>query len=105
MKNPVVLDTRDLGWQMGVIAFREKEMQRQARAKQLELFVKAYNQACDSINKHGVAYYRDLIKERCKLKVELADSLPKDLKFVHAQGPRQEDVDRAEKWLEKGRVR
>ena len=51
MKNPVVLDTRDLGWQMGVIAFREKEMQRQARGKQLELFVKAYNQACDSINK------------------------------------------------------
>ena len=99
MKNPVVLDTRDLGWQMGVIAFREKEMQRQARAKQLELFVKAYNQACDSINKYGVAHYRDLIKERCKLKAELVDSLPKDLKFRHAQGPRQEDVERVEAYL------
>ena len=101
MKNPVVLDTRDLGWQMGVIAFREKEMQRQARAKQLELFVKAYNQACDSINKYGVAYYRDLIKNQCKLKAELVDSLPKNLKFVRAQGPRQEDIERAEKWLGK----
>ena len=82
-----------------VIAFREKEMQRQARAKQLELFVKAYNQACDSINKYGVTYYRDLIKNRCKLKAELVDSLPKNLKFMHAQGPRQEDVARAEAYL------
>ena len=87
------------------LAFAALTASAQTLANQLELFVKAYNQACDSINKHGVAYYRDLIKERCKLKVELADSLPKDLKFVHAQGPRQEDVDRAEKWLEKGRVR
>ena len=101
MKNPVVMDTRDLGWQMGVIAFREKEMQRQARGKQLELFVKAYNQACDSINKHGVTYYRDLIKDRMMLKAELVDSLPKNLKYNHAQGPRQDDVNRAEKWLEK----
>jgi NitT/TauT family transport system substrate-binding protein len=105
MKNPVVLDTRDLGWQMGVIAFREKEMQRQARGKQLELFVKAYNQACDSINKYGVAHYREIINSRFKLKKELVDSLPKDLKFAHAKGPRQEDMERAEKWLEKGRVR
>jgi NitT/TauT family transport system substrate-binding protein len=74
-------------------------MQRQARAKQLELFVKAYNQACDSINKYGVAHYRDLIKKRCKLKEELVDSLPKDLKFRHAQGPRQEDVERVEAYL------
>jgi NitT/TauT family transport system substrate-binding protein len=105
MKNPVVLDTRDLEWQMGVIAFREKEMQRQARGKQLELFVKAYNQACDSINKYGVAHYREIINSRFKLKAELVDSLPKDLKFAHAKGPRQEDMERAEKWLEKGRVR
>lgn len=98
MKNPVVLDTRDLGWQMGVIAFREKEMQRQARGQQLQLFVKAYNQACDSINKYGVAHYREIISKRCNLKAELVDSLPKDLKFAHAKGPRQEDVERAERY-------
>jgi NitT/TauT family transport system substrate-binding protein len=105
MKNPVVLDTRDLGWQMGVIAFREKEMLRQARGKQLELFVKAYNQACDSINKYGVAHYREIINSRFKLKAELVDSLPKDLKFAHAKGPRQEDMERAEKWLTNGNNR
>ena len=105
MKNPVVLDTRDLGWQMGVIAFREKEMLRQARGKQLELFVKAYNQACDSINKYGVAHYREIINSRFKLKAELVDSLPKDLKFAHAEGPRQEDMERAEKWLTNGNNR
>lgn len=99
MKNPVVLDTRDLGWQMGVIAFREKEMQRQARGQQLQLFVKAYNQACDSINKYGVAHYREIISKRCNLKAELVDSLPKDLKFAHAKGPQQEDVERAERYV------
>lgn len=101
MKHTVVLDTRSLGWQMGVLAFREKEMQRQARSKQLELFVKAYNQACDSINKYGLTYYRDVIVKRCKLKEEMVDSLPKDLKYAHAAGPRQEDIAIVEKWMEK----
>jgi NitT/TauT family transport system substrate-binding protein len=80
-------------------------MQRQARGKQLELFVKAYNQACDSINKYGVAHYREIINSRFKLKKELVDSLPKDLKFAHAKGPRQEDMERAEKWLTNGNNR
>ena len=100
MKHQVVLDTRSLDWQMGVVAFREKEMQRQARGKQLDLFVKAYNQACDSINKHGVQYYRDIIEKRCRMKAELIDSLPKNLKYAHAKGPRQQDMDVAQKWLE-----
>lgn len=101
MKHPVVLDTRALGWQMGVIAFRDVEMSRDARSRQLKFFVKAYNQACDSINKHGVMRYRDLLEQRCKLKKELLDSLPADLKFAHASGPRQQDMDVAEKWLER----
>ena len=101
MKHTVILDTRSLGWQMGVLAFREKEMQRQARGKQLELFVKAYNQACDSINKYGLTHYRDVIAKRCKLKKEMVDSLPKNVKFAHATGPRQEDIAIVEKWMQK----
>lgn len=101
MKHAVVLDTRSLGWQMGVLVFREKEMQRQARSKQLDLFVKAYNQACDSINKYGLTHYRDIIVKRCRLKKEMVDSLPKNLKYAHAAGPRQEDFAIVEKWMEK----
>ena len=102
-KNPVVLDTRTLKMQPGVLAFREKEMRRQVRAQQLELFTKAYNQACDSINKYGYGHYRNLIVTYCKIKPELVDSLPdvKQCKYERAHGPQQRDMTLVEQWLEK----
>lgn len=101
MKNIVVLDTRKLDIQMGVIAFRDKEMRRPERHKQLELFVKAYNAACDSINKYGFGRYRDLIVKNCGVEAAVVDSLPKDIKYQHAIGPRQKDIERAQNWLSK----
>ena len=68
MKHAVVYDTKKEDLQLGVIVFREKEMQRQARSQQFELLMNAYNQACDSINKYGVHHYRDLIEKRCHIK-------------------------------------
>lgn len=100
-KNSVMLDSRKLDIRMGVLAFHEKEMRRPERKRQLDLFVKAYNAACDSINKKGVRHYRDLIAKKCGVTVAVADSLPKDIKFEHAAGPRQQDIDRAGKWLNK----
>lgn len=101
MKNVVVLDTRKLDMQMGVIVFRDKEMRRPERHKQLDLFVKAYNAACDSINKYGVKRYRDLIVKNCGVENAVVDSLPKDINYHHAIGPRQKDIDYVEKWLNK----
>jgi NitT/TauT family transport system substrate-binding protein len=99
LKNNVVYDTRKEDILLGVLAFREKEMQHQERAKQLELLVNAYNQACDSINKYGVRKYLDVIVKRCRVKKNLADSLPDRLRFDHAQGPREKDIKLVEKWL------
>jgi len=101
MKHTVVMDSRDVKLQLGVLAFREKEMRRQARAKQLALFIKAYNQACDTINKYGIAHYRDILTDRYKLKTALVDSIPQNIRFQHAHGPRQQDVTFVEQWLEK----
>lgn len=101
LKNPVVMDSRDVKMQLGVLAFRDKEMQRKERAKQLQLFIKAYDQACDSINKYGVAYYRKIFIDRYKFKATLVDSIPKDIRFQHAHSPRQEDMTVAEKWHER----
>ncbi len=98
-KNPVVLDTRRLDMQMGVMVFREKEMRHPERHKQLELLVQAYNAACDSINEKGVTFYRDLIVKKCGVTKAVVDSLPKNFKYQHAVGPRQKDMDRAQKWL------
>lgn len=101
MKHHKVLDTRSLNWQMGVIAFREQEVSRKARAKQLAQFVKAYNQACDSINKYGIMRYKDIMEHRFKLEKGQVDSLPDNIKFQHAKAPRQSDIDIVTKWLEK----
>ena len=101
MKHHVVYDSRTTKMQPGVLAFREKEMRHPERAKQLMLFVKAYNQACDSINKNGFKRYRDIIMRECNVRKEVVDSLP-DVKknpYIYVQGPRQEDVAQVEKWL------
>ncbi len=99
MKHPVLVDSRKTQRQLGVLAFREKEMRRLARGKQLNLFVKAYNQACDSINKYGVRHYRDLIVNYCQVRRELVDSLPQNLKYAHTHGPQMQDVEAVNKWL------
>lgn len=98
-KNAVIADTRTMNCQLGVIAFRDKEMQRSARAHQLALLLKAYNMACDTINKYGLDRYRSLIVKRCRVKKEVVDSLPKTIRYHHANGPRQQDVTMAEKWI------
>ena len=99
MKHGVVYDTQKEDLQLGVLVFNEKEMRHQERGQQLELFMNAYNQACDSINKYGVLHYRDLIVKRCKMKANMVDSLPKDIKYVRAKGPRETDIALVEKWL------
>ena len=101
MKHQVIYDSRTTKMQPGVLAFREKEMRHPERAKQLMSFVKAYNQACDSINKNGFKHYRGIIMRECNIRKEVVDSLP-DVKknpYVYVQGPRQEDVALIEKWL------
>jgi len=101
MKHHAVIDSRNLGVQLGVLAFREKEMRRQGRSQQYQLFIQAYNQACDSINKYGIAHFRNLIIDKCSVKGETVDSLPKTIRFQHTRGPREQDVKIVEQWLNK----
>ena len=80
-KHNVLADSRQQGVQAGALVFGADEMRRPERAKQLALLVKAYNKACDMINEKGLHHYRQLIAARCKVPVNVVDSLPKDLKF------------------------
>ena len=97
-KHKLLLDTRKLDWNMGVIAFREKPMKDVDRKRQYDVFVKAYNQACDSINKNGIANYAHLMEKYCRTRREALDSIPKT-KFHHAVGPREKDMMLAEKYI------
>ena len=98
-KHKVLLDTRQEDIQMGVIAFREKGMAEQNRKKQMEVFLKGYNDACDSINKFGVRHYKDVIRKYYTISEPALKSLPDTLKYNHAEAPRQKDVERAQQWL------
>jgi NitT/TauT family transport system substrate-binding protein len=66
---------------------------------EVDAFVKGYNAACDSINKNGLGHYSQLLVRYCKVKEQYADSVTADFKFTHAQGPREKDIQAAEKWI------
>ena len=92
----VMLDTRHLGLRMGVLAVSENVM----TDEMLKAFGKAYDKACDSLNEHGLQYYRDIIINRCGIREQTVDSLPTDFSFAHLAGPREVEVKRAKGWLD-----
>lgn len=97
-KHPVLMDSRDKDLHMGAIVFKEKALNDKRRQKQLTAFIKGYNEACDSINQRGMAFYADIIKKYTNADDRTVKALPK-LKFEHAKTPRQKDLDRADQWL------
>ncbi|MBP5338588.1 MAG: ABC transporter substrate-binding protein [Prevotella sp.] len=102
-----LLDSRELydsrrdSLLMGVLAVREEMLSDTIRKQQLEALLKAYDLACDSLNERGLSAYKDIVVERCKVKAQVADSLPQDLTFRHSAAPRQKDIDKAKAWLKR----
>ena len=82
----ILADTRLMGYQLGVVAFRK----RAATRRQTELFRKVYDEACDSINEYGLQSFSEIIKEKCGVGMNTIDSLP-EMKFRHASVPRSID--------------
>lgn len=99
--NRVLLDTRKLDICLGTMVFKSDLLKNKDRKHQIDMFIKAYNMACDSINKNGVAVYRALIIEKCGIDDAVVDSIPRDLKFKHASVPRKKDIELADNWLMK----
>lgn len=99
-KHYVMLDSRKQDMQMGALVFRTKDMGDKARMHQMDVFMKGYKQACDSINHFGVAHYAEILKKYYKLNGQTIKALPDSLKFTYQQA-RQKDIDCAKKWLEK----
>lgn len=98
-KHKVMLDTRKLDMQMGAFVFRHEGMDDKNRIQQKEVFIKGYNEACDSINHYGVSHYLPVIRKYYKLSEQALKSLPDTLKFQRVTPPRQEDIEKARKWL------
>lgn len=96
--NPVIMDAKNKDLRMGAIVFTDKAMNDSRRRSQIDAFVKAYNQACDSINRYGIASYAGIIKKYMDVDDRTVRSLPK-VKFEHAARPREKDIMRANSWL------
>lgn len=97
----VLYDTEWNDVRMGVLVAREKALADTLRQRQTEGLLKAYNEACDTINSRGVRYYSNLITIKCGLKDGVADSLPSNYHFSGVHQPRPEDVGKATVWLNK----
>lgn len=87
-------DSRKDSLQLGVLAFRTLDVTQGKRPQELALFLKAYNAACERINRNGVQYYAPLIKKYMDATDQTIGRLPK-LSFPIAAEPRQKDVDKA----------
>lgn len=82
--NPVLCDSRDIDKNLGEIVFLTKSISNVRRKKQYTLFTKAYNMACDSLNKKGLKNYSGVIKKYYKVSDACINSLPK-IKFVKSK--------------------
>lgn len=102
LKHHVLLDTRQLDMQMGVIVEDSVVMSHPNRQHQREVLIKGYNMACDSLNHFGVKHYSDIIRKYYKLSEQALRQLPDTLAYEHVQAPREQDVAKAKQWLSKG---
>jgi NitT/TauT family transport system substrate-binding protein len=98
MKHHVLLDTRKLDMQMGVIAMNKLTMSHATRQKQQEALVKGYNRACDSLNHYGLKPYYDVIRRHYDVSEQALRQLPDSLKFMPVTTPREKDVECARQW-------
>jgi len=96
----VLCDCADTGLRLGVVALNVDQTAGKERQRQLEEFVRGYNQAVDSINGRGMKVYSSLIQNYCKVHSSTVDSLP-PVHFTHVAPPRQRDIDAAHAWLMK----
>lgn len=87
-QNPVLMDSRGKHRYPGIVAFRAKVYANAQRRKQIALFVKAYNQAVDSINIRGVKHYSSIIKKYMGADARTVNALPA-WHFDHAVAPDQ----------------
>lgn len=97
-KNPVLMDSRDKDLRLGLIVFTVKALKDKRRKQQIDVFVKGYNAACDSINKFGLRHYAAVVEKYYQTDAKTLAALPK-LKYNHIEKPRQKDIDRATRWL------
>lgn len=97
-----IADSRKDKQSFGVVAFHTKALKDKRIRGQVDAFIEGYNQACDSLNKYGVAHYASLLNRYCKVDEKCYDQLSK-LRYEHARKPAEADVETARKYAKNTR--
>lgn len=101
MKAELLYDTQWNDVCMGTLVVRETAMSDTLRQRQVEGLLKAYDEACDTINSRGIAYYGELLSKRSGVSFNADDSLLSTIHFSASHQPREADIEKARQWLKK----
>lgn len=99
-KHRVITQSEKTKEQLGVIAFRTDMLQTKNRKKQLQAFIKAYNNAVDSLNTYGLSHYSELVTKYCHTDEKTVKAIPK-VTFKHATAPLEKDIQKAKAFIPK----
>ena len=96
VQEPCAHGQQEKNLNLGVLAVSEKALADKNRSRQYAAFIKAYNAACDSINKYGIASYAHVISKYMGADEKTIKALPK-ITYTHAKAPREKDIEVARK--------
>ena len=99
-KHRVITSSEKTKEQLGVIAFRTDMLQTKNRKKQLQAFIKAYNNAVDSLNTYGLSHYSELVTKYCHTDEKTVKAIP-EVTFKHAIAPLEKDIQKAKAFIPK----
>lgn len=94
-------DTRWNDVRLGVIAVNSSAMADTLLHRQIQGLLKAYDAACSRIDSVGVSSYHTLLKVRCGVDEKPLDSIASAMTYSGTAKPRQKDIDKAVRWLDK----
>ena len=92
----VLKDSRQMGLQLGALAFRNSKDT--IKSQNINKLLVIYEQICDKIDESGFTSYRKLISEYCNIKESLVDSIPLDIKFSVKPNVLSDNQAKAKSW-------
>lgn len=92
----VLKDSRQMGLQLGALAFRTSKDS--IKNQNIDKLLVIYEQICDKIDESGLTSYRKLISEYCNIKESLVDSIPLDIKFSVNPNVLSDNQTKAKSW-------
>lgn len=92
----VLKDSRQMGLQLGALAFRNYKDT--IKSQNINKLLVIYEQICDKIDESGLTSYRNLISEYCNIKESLVDSIPLDIKFSVKPNVLSDNQAKAKSW-------